>query len=85
MPADLSMDNIETCKNALAMCATVGPVAIALTVLVERAKKCLDFTLTLYMFDLIICTIYSGEFPTTWSWWLFKLFSLASSVLLGKQ
>lgn len=34
---------------------------------VERAKKCLDFASTCYIFHLIFCCIYEG-FPTSFGW-----------------
>lgn len=36
---------------------------------VERARKCLDFTSTIYILHLFACTLYYG-FPTNWVWWL---------------
>lgn len=51
--------------------------------LVERAKKCLDFAATLYIIHLFICIIYGG-WPSSITWWVVNLSSLALMSLLGE-
>jgi len=36
--------------------------------IVERAKKCLDFVSTLFIFHVIGCMVYK-EIPQHWEWW----------------
>lgn len=50
---------------------------------IERAKKCLDFSATLYIIHLFICLIYGG-WPVSLTWWVVNLIGLASMSLLGE-
>ncbi|CAL9087641.1 unnamed protein product [Musa textilis] len=52
--------------------------------LIERAKKCLDFSATLYIIHLFICIIYGG-WPSSITWWVVNITGLASMSLLGKR
>ncbi|KAF6172885.1 hypothetical protein GIB67_035439 [Kingdonia uniflora] len=51
--------------------------------LVERAKKCLDFSATIYIIHLFICIIYGG-WPYSISWWVVNGTGLAVMALLGE-
>ncbi|XP_058111374.1 uncharacterized protein LOC131254669 [Magnolia sinica] len=51
--------------------------------LVERAKKCLDFSATLYIIHLFICIIYGG-WPSSITWWIVNGTGLAVMALLGE-
>ena len=42
---------------------------ICFAIIVEKAKKILDFVLTNFFVHLVICTIYNG-FPSKFLWWL---------------
>ncbi|CAL9083701.1 unnamed protein product [Musa acuminata var. zebrina] len=57
--------------------------AIYLVYLVERAKKCLDFSATLYIIHLFICIIYGG-WPSSITWWVVNVTGLALMSLLGE-
>lgn len=57
--------------------------AIALRVVVERAKKCLDFAVTLYMLHLAVVSFYSG-FPRDFQWWLVNGASLTLTAVMGE-
>eukprot|EP00899_Mesostigma_viride_P008036 jgi/Mesvir1/17233/Mv07646-RA.1 len=64
------------------MCnALVG--AAFLCILVERAKKCLDFTATLYILHLLFCTLHTG-LPTGFEWWLVHILGLATMAVIGE-
>jgi hypothetical protein len=52
-------------------------------ILVERAKKCLDFTVTLYLIHLILCCLYTG-FPTSFLWWFVYVICVVVTALLGE-
>ena len=54
-----------------------------LCLLVERAKKCLDFAVTLYLIHFCICFGFSG-FPAEMNWWLVNIFSLVLTAVLGE-
>ncbi|CAN4086786.1 unnamed protein product [Withania somnifera] len=51
--------------------------------LIERAKKCLDFSATLYIIHLLICIIYGG-WPSSITWWVVNVTGLAVMALLGE-
>ncbi|MCE2055728.1 hypothetical protein HAX54_043282 [Datura stramonium] len=51
--------------------------------LIERAKKCLDFSATLYIIHLFICIVYGG-WPSSITWWIVNVTGLAVMALLGK-
>eukprot|EP01113_Clastostelium_recurvatum_P047061 TRINITY_DN8336_c0_g1_i1.p1 TRINITY_DN8336_c0_g1~~TRINITY_DN8336_c0_g1_i1.p1 ORF type:complete len:244 (-),score=43.06 TRINITY_DN8336_c0_g1_i1:37-714(-) len=57
--------------------------AFGLFVVVERSKKCLDYTVTAWIFHLCTCWIYGG-FPRGWTWWLVNIFSLILMAVLGE-
>ena len=50
---------------------------------VERAKKCLDFSATVYIVHLIICYTYGG-WPASLTWWIVNVVGLAIMALLGE-
>jgi len=52
-------------------------------VVVERAKKCLDFAATMHIIHLVVCMCYSG-FPTNWLWWLLMLTTMVITAVLGE-
>ncbi|KAE8696087.1 regulator of telomere elongation helicase 1-like [Hibiscus syriacus] len=51
--------------------------------LIERAKKCLDFSATLYIIHLFICIMYGG-WPSSITWWVINVTVVAVMVLLGE-
>eukprot|EP01027_Heterolobosea_sp_BB2_P005329 GEZU01008168.1.p1 GENE.GEZU01008168.1~~GEZU01008168.1.p1 ORF type:complete len:194 (-),score=18.22 GEZU01008168.1:73-573(-) len=54
-----------------------------LYVVIQRAKKCLDFSATVYVLHFFVCTFYKG-FPIRWEWWLTNIISAAIMALLGE-
>ena len=55
-----------------------------LVYVVERAKKCLDFTATVHIFHLIFCSIYNSAFPKGAAWWLVNIISLVIMDIIGE-
>ncbi|KAL8256745.1 hypothetical protein R6Q59_028800 [Mikania micrantha] len=51
--------------------------------LIERAKKCLDFSATLYIIHLGLCVLYGG-WPSSITWWVVNGTGLAIMALLGE-
>ncbi|KAL9272692.1 SYS1-like protein [Drosera capensis] len=51
--------------------------------IIERAKKCLDFSATLYIIHLFISTLYGG-WPSSITWWVVNGTGLAVMALLGE-
>ena len=54
-----------------------------MAIIVEKSKKCLDFSFTLFVVHLLIVCVYDG-FPSTWDWWIVHIFSMVTMVLLGE-
>ena len=51
--------------------------------IVERAKKCLDFAVPAHLIHLWGSTLYDG-FPASWEWWAVNAMSLVLMALLGE-
>lgn len=51
--------------------------------LIERAKKCLDFSATVYVIHLFICIVYGG-WPSSTTWWVLNGTGIAVMALLGE-
>ncbi|KAF3775940.1 SYS1-like protein [Nymphaea thermarum] len=51
--------------------------------LIERAKKCLDFSATLYIIHLFMCLVYGG-WPSSFTWWIVNGTGFAIMALLGE-
>ncbi|XP_061338528.1 uncharacterized protein LOC133285337 [Gastrolobium bilobum] len=57
--------------------------AVYMLYLIERAKKCLDFSATLYIVHLFICIVYGG-WPSSITWWIVNVIGIAVMALLGE-
>ncbi|XP_052180776.1 uncharacterized protein LOC127793980 isoform X1 [Diospyros lotus] len=57
--------------------------AVYMLYLIERAKKCLDFSATLYIIHLFICILYGG-WPSSITWWVVNGTGVAVMALLGE-
>lgn len=59
--------------------------SLFLCLIVERAKKCLDFTATFYIFHLFACTWYNQQFPSSWQWWVLTILAASIMTTIGEQ
>lgn len=66
---------------AILIASLVGSVLLA--VIVEKSKKCLDFSVTLFMIHFILCTLYKGV-PRTWDWYIVHVLGTVFMVLFGE-
>mmetsp|Transcript_30654 Transcript_30654/g.48040 ORF Transcript_30654/g.48040 Transcript_30654/m.48040 type:complete len:123 (-) Transcript_30654:107-475(-) len=57
--------------------------AVLLAIIVEKSKKCLDFSVTLFIIHIVTCSIYGG-FPSTWDWWIIHTMGMIAMVVLGE-
>jgi len=81
--------------NAIAGCARSSPPphthtpaapsrsAVFLCLIVERARKCLDFTATASLLHLVFTTCHAG-WPSSWEWWAVIVLSAVVMSLLGE-
>ena len=57
--------------------------AFSLRYVVRRSKKCMDFTVTLFLVHVLLCTVTKG-LPTCWQWWLLNVLTAGVMVVLGE-
>lgn len=57
--------------------------SLLLSLIVEKSRKCLDFTFTLYLVHLIVCSAAKGV-PETWDWWIVHGVALVVMVVIGE-
>lgn len=61
----------------------LGNRAVLLAIIVEKSKKCLDFSVTLFLIHLLSCYWYDG-LPTTLDWWIVHVLGTIVMILLGE-
>lgn len=54
-----------------------------MTIIVGRSKLAWDFAVTIHLINFIVCWIYSGKFPRSFSWWVLQVISSVILVSLG--
>lgn len=52
-------------------------------IVVQRAKKCLDFCATIYILHFLLCWIFDA-FPVNWEWWLVNIVAMIGMVVLAE-
>jgi protein SYS1 len=57
--------------------------SILLALIVEKSKKCLDFTVTLFILHLLI-SIWYGGFPRRMEWWIVHIAATITMIVLGE-
>ena len=67
--------------SAILLSSLMGSVLLA--IIVEKSKKCLDFSVTLFLIHVLLCTIYDGM-PATWDWWMVHIFGMIVMTLFGE-
>jgi protein SYS1 len=58
--------------------------AVSLLVIVERARKCVDFAFTVYFLHWMLTMAYSG-FPLSWDWWVVNTTCMITMAVAGEQ
>lgn len=58
--------------------------SVLLVVIVEKSKKCLDFSVTLFVIHTVLCSLYSFKLPSTWDWWIVHFLGMILMVILGE-
>lgn len=57
--------------------------AVLLAIIVEKSKKCLDFSVTLFLIHLFSCYWYDG-LPRSLDWWVIHVLGTIVMILLGE-
>mmetsp|Transcript_8344 Transcript_8344/g.15475 ORF Transcript_8344/g.15475 Transcript_8344/m.15475 type:complete len:154 (-) Transcript_8344:366-827(-) len=79
----MDLDRPASSAPILALSLGAPLCAIICSQVVDRAWQCLDFSGTVYLIHLILCTTHSG-FPVHWEWWCANVLSMAIMVLLSE-
>jgi len=58
--------------------------SLLLALIVEKSKKCLDFSVTLFVVHVVLCTVYSGKLPSTFDWWIVHVMGMIIMVVMGE-
>ena len=81
-----TMLDVQSMSAAFELAGVLGAgmgAAYLLAVVVEKARKCLDFAVTLYGTHLLLSLCYSRSFPR-WTWWLCHGSALVVAVVCGE-
>ncbi|KAM4771687.1 protein SYS1 homolog isoform 1-T3 [Rhinophrynus dorsalis] len=58
--------------------------ALGLLYFIRRGKQCLDFTVTVHMFHMVGCWIYTSHIPSAFTWWLLNIVCIALMAVIGE-
>ena len=64
--------------------AEIGAAGIAFVLLVGRAKRALDFSITLFIAHLVCTMVYSQEFPRKGVWWVMNAVGITAMTVVGE-
>ncbi|CAD5205684.1 unnamed protein product [Bursaphelenchus okinawaensis] len=56
----------------------------AFSLVVQRAKNCLDFACTVHFWHFVMVVIYNATIPTQLTWWLLQLISVTICTVVGE-
>lgn len=79
----MSVHNFVGWMAVLATVINILPVSFAILLVVERAKKCLDFSATVYILHLVAAWVCVG-FPRTAVWWVSNIAAFVGTALLSE-
>lgn len=74
--------NIHNTHSTIHFCFSCS--ALGLWFFIRRGKQCLDFTVTVHLFHMIICWIYNSHPPVVLSWWLVNIACIALMAVIGE-
>ena len=81
---NITITNTMGWGNIFIMLACTACMAYVLVYVVERAKKCLDFSFTLFFIHFCFCWAYGG-FPDTLEWWVINILCCILMTVLGER
>ena len=80
----ITISNTRGWCNIFIMLVSSSFLAYSLIHVVERAKKCLDFSFTLFFLHFLFCWVYGG-FPDSFVWWVVNISCLVLMTVCGEQ
>ena len=72
------------CCMVLSLFVTGAAMAVLLSYVVGRSKKCADFVATYHLLHLMITGVWRG-FPTSFTWWVYMMVSGIGASLAGER
>lgn len=79
----LALKNMAGALTALTHLLTAALTSIYIVHIVERSKKCLDFSATVYILHFLFCCVYAG-IPHNVEWWATNSLGLGLMALLSE-
>lgn len=67
----------------LTLCCFLYNSSVLMSIIVEKSKKVLDFSVTLFIIHFMACVFYNGV-PRTWDWWIIHILGTIMMVLMGE-
>lgn len=67
----------------LASLLTAPVCSFLLLIFISRAKKCMDFAITMYVFHAVLCVCYAG-FPNEWAFWTINTIACIGAIVFGE-
>jgi protein SYS1 len=80
---ELNFVSLVGAANVMSVLGAAVGGAFLLAKIVERSKKCVDFTFTLFFLHILLCCQYDG-FPMRWEWWLAHAMASTGMATLGE-
>jgi hypothetical protein len=59
-------------------------VIMSLAFIVEKANKCLDYTLTIFILHIVFVCFHTGKFPWSFEWWLINVGLIFITTILAE-
>ncbi|GMH81577.1 hypothetical protein TL16_g08975, partial [Triparma laevis f. inornata] len=79
----LTLTSVTSVISSLTHILAYLSTATGLMLIIEKSKKCLDFTVTVFLVHFCFCCIHSG-WPGSWEWWIFNVAGVICCVCLGE-
>jgi hypothetical protein len=79
-----TFNNFQGWMVAIAFFINSLLISVGIRFVVKRAKKCLDFSATVYLIHLLAVALFSNGFPRGVSWWLCFMVNFAITAVFSE-
>ena len=83
-PSSFDLAKSYGITTVFANCLNIFIMVIAQAVIVEKAYKCLDFTLTVFIIHLVSIWISTFKFPWSFEWWVIHAVLVTVTTVLAE-
>ncbi|KAL4547870.1 hypothetical protein Ndes2526B_g07090 [Nannochloris sp. 'desiccata'] len=80
----ITFNNFQGWMVSIAFFINSFLVSVAIRFAIKRAKKCLDFSATVYFIHLLAVSLFSNGVPRGASWWLCTLVNFAITAVFSE-